>query len=169
MILFTREQWGAKHGRGKILVGAKDLVVIHHTVNPDVPCGAGLKVEARMMRVVEKNHAVKNKWDGIGYNWAAFPSGHIYEGRGWDRVGAHAHGNNSRSVGIVLFMNGDTRHPTEAAREAVRELIQLGLDEGHISQQYDLVGHRDVWQTECPGRHVYDELASFRPDTGGEG
>lgn len=163
MILLSRLEWGAKHGTGHSKPGPKPYVVLHHSKDPDVECGIGLDREKSWVRSVERHHAVTNGWSGIGYNFVVFQSGHIYEGRGWDRVGAHAKGRNSTSVGICLFIDGDERTPTPAAIEAIRDLIQLGIDTGRIDPDYEIVGHRDVWATDCPGDVVHAMLAEFRP------
>ena len=38
-------------------------------------------------------------WSDIGYNFLVGEDGNIYEGRGWGKVGAHARGHNSDSIG----------------------------------------------------------------------
>ena len=38
-------------------------------------------------------------WDDIGYNFLVGEDGNVYEGRGWDTVGAHAAPHNTNSVG----------------------------------------------------------------------
>ena len=46
-------------------------------------------------------------WDDIGYNFVIGGDGRVYEGRGWDRVGAHTKGWNSISVSFAVM--GDFR------------------------------------------------------------
>ena len=38
-------------------------------------------------------------WDDIGYSFMIGGDGSVFEGRGWDRVGAHTYGFNKRSLG----------------------------------------------------------------------
>lgn len=163
MIFFSRLEWKAAYGSGASKPGLKPTVVIHHSKNPDIRAGVPHQEEAEMVRAVEKNHATINGWSGIAYNFVVFQSGHVYEGRGWDRVGAHAKGRNSTSVGICLFIDGDEHTPTRAAVKAIQELIQEGIATGRIAQDYQIVGHRDVWATDCPGNVVYQLLQHFRP------
>jgi hypothetical protein len=40
-----------------------------------------------------------NGWADIGYSFGVGEDGRIYEGRGWDRVGAHTSGYNSNGIG----------------------------------------------------------------------
>lgn len=45
-------------------------------------------------------------WDDIGYNFIVGEDGNVYEGRGWDIVGAHAGVNtyNQQSLGIIITL-----------------------------------------------------------------
>ena len=38
-------------------------------------------------------------WSDIGYNFVVGEDGNVYEGRGWNSVGAHTYGYNNRSIG----------------------------------------------------------------------
>jgi N-acetylmuramoyl-L-alanine amidase len=44
-----------------------------------------------------------NGWIDIGYNFLVGEDGNIYEGRGWNNVGAHATNWNSKSIGICVI------------------------------------------------------------------
>jgi len=57
----------------------------------------------------------------------------VYEGRGWDAVGAHARGYNSVSIGIAFIGNFSNRKPNTAALNAAKQLISCG-----VSQVYKL-------------------------------
>lgn len=165
MILFQRHEWGSKHSGGSVVLGPKKLVLVHHTALPDIACGTPTEEVHKAIRGIEHHHVVKNGWSAIGYNWLITQAGHVYEGRGWDRSGAHA-GNqtdNKRSVGICFTIDGAKHMLTEAAADACRELIQEGLDTGRIASDYAIQGHRDVRQTNCPGDLIYGILQTLRP------
>lgn len=161
--IIPRAQWGAVYGRGNANATPKSLVVLHHAESPNIPCGVSQARERDAVLGIERYHVEHNGWQGIGYNFLVFQSGRIYEGRGWDRVGAHTAGHNSRSVGICLVINADTTPPHDAIIEAVQNLIGTGIRLGKIEPLYELKGHRDYASTRCPGRHVYTMLGSFRP------
>lgn len=57
------------------------------------------------MKAIYKDHAFKNGWGDVGYNFIISPGGIIYEGRsgGEGVVGAHATWNNQPSLGIALI------------------------------------------------------------------
>lgn len=42
-------------------------------------------------------------WDDIGYSFLIGEDGRVYEGRGWDRVGAHAPQYNHVSIGVCFL------------------------------------------------------------------
>ncbi|WAQ96554.1 PGRP1-like protein [Mya arenaria] len=52
---------------------------------------------------------------------------------------------------------GDFTHrvPNDAALNAVKQLIQCGLDNHKLTSTYTLRGHRDMGQTACPGDKLY--------------
>ena|SRR3990167_6298170 len=51
-------------------------------------------------------------WDSCGYNFVIEPDGTAYEGRGINKVGAHAKGYNSKYVGIC-FVSTDRATPEQ--------------------------------------------------------
>jgi len=66
-------------------------------------------------------------WWDIGYNFLIGEDGKVYDGRGWNTVGAHVYGYNSRSIGIALIGNFDSRIPNSAALNACKKLIGCGV------------------------------------------
>lgn len=45
--------------------------------------------------------------------------------------------------------------------ETVKELIAYGVANGHIHEEYHLLGHRQVRATECPGDRLYQEIQTW--------
>lgn len=165
MILFDRAAWGARYGLGPLDPGPEELVVVHHAVSPRLLPGAALEEERRAMRTIERDHVERRGWAGFGYNFAFTPNGHVYEGRGWQRAGAHAgtSPDNFRSIGLVYLADGRIDDLTPAAVEAVRELLLQGVALGELAPLYELKGHRELKATECPGDLVFARLAELRP------
>lgn len=163
MIVFGRADWGAKHEKGHPTDGAKSLVIVHHFYRPHVDAGVRLSSEVDTVQGVERYHAEERGWSGIGYNWIIFQSGHVYEGRGWGRTGAHTRGKNSSSVGIAFAVDGEAHSLTPAAIEACQDLILEGQRLGFIADDYEIRGHRDFGSTSCPGDLVYPHLEALRP------
>lgn len=158
-MIVTRREWGARYELGPRAPRPRDQVVMHHAVNPDILCGRPSSEMAAAMRSMERYHATD--YPGVGrfaYQWAVFQGGQAYEGLGWPYIGAHVGGENTRSIGIVIVIDGDRRPPTPAAIETARELIEWGVQDNWIVRGYDLLGHRERAAKSCPGDIAYPIL-----------
>lgn len=162
MSVITRSIWGAKAGRGDAAARGLGLVVIHHFASPDIAPSATQSKETEAMRGVERSHLGRG-WQGIGYNFVIFGSGRVYEGRGWGRVGAHAPGANSKSVGICFGWDGQARGLTPGAVQAAHELLREGITLGWLAPELEIRGHRFYSQTTCPGDRIFAALEQLRP------
>ncbi|VVC97816.1 unnamed protein product [Leptidea sinapis] len=87
--------------------------------------------------------------------------------RGWDAVGAHAAGYNSQSIGIVLIGDWISSVPPSVQLQAAKDLISIGVELGYIRPDYQLIGHRQVRATECPGDALYNEISNWERFTHG--
>lgn len=164
-VVTTRAQWDAQYGTGGLDPGPEGNVVIHHSYRPALSQHATVAEEIAAWQSIERFHKEDNGWAGIGYNFGVFPSGRIYEGRGWKYRGAHAGPINSDSIGICLVIDGNVTVPTSRMVFAVRSLIAHGLDLGEIATTYKVSGHLDHMPgRECPGKLVYQMLFEFRHD-----
>lgn len=93
-----------------------------------------------------------NGWSGIGYHFFVRKDGTIYRGRPIDKVGAHCSGHNSNTIGICFEGNFQEETMDAIQIQAGQELISYlfamyGLNEGNV------VRHRDLMATSCPGTH----------------
>lgn len=100
-------------------------------------------------------------WDDIAYNFLIGEDGNAYEGRAWDRIGSHTLGWNN--VAIAFSFMGDYSHklPSDAAVCTLQTMIKWGVALGKISANYELYGHRDVRETECPGDKLYELIQTW--------
>ena len=114
-------------------------LIIHHTSDN------GLTPER-----INEIH-VENGWAGIGYHFYIRSDGTIYRGRPEEAVGAHAKKNNNDSIGIALEGNFEEASPTEAQMEA---LVKLSADMIIKYNLSEVLGHRDVYETLCPGENL---------------
>ncbi|CAG4932929.1 unnamed protein product [Colias eurytheme] len=156
----SREEWNA---RPPTVINTQNLpvplVVIHHTYIPGA-CYSRAEC-SRSMQSMQNTHMITNGWGDIGYNFAVGSDGVVYEGRGWNRVGAHAVGYNVNSVGIVLIGDWVSVVPPKIQLDAAKDLIQVGIELGYISPDYKLIGHRQVGATECPGQALFNEINNW--------
>ena len=95
-------------------------------------------------------------WQGCGYNFIIEPDGSLITARGTNKIGAHARGFNSRFLGIVIVGNGAAN---EIQFRTLRGLVQKLRKDFNIHR---IVGHRDVGQTECPGKILYQQIKAIQ-------
>jgi N-acetylmuramoyl-L-alanine amidase len=166
MRIIARGAWGARYGQGATIAGPVSLVVVHHTAGPDLGPAASEQREVEVVRRIEEQHGAPkpkgNGWAGIGYNWLVFPSGRVYEGRGWRREGAHTPGKNKESVGVAFVMDAEATEPTAEAMQACQDLLAFGVLGNHIAPGFEVRGHRDFTATKCPGARLYVRLGQLR-------
>jgi len=94
--------------------------------------------------------------------------GNIYEGRGWDEIGAHTGGFNSVGYGVCFLGSFMSSTPNSAAENTFHQLADCMLQNGKISSGYELKGHRQTGPTECPGDGLYAEIQSWPHWTNGQ-
>ncbi|MFF3173964.1 peptidoglycan recognition protein [Streptomyces sp. NPDC057900] len=171
-----------------VYTGPVRAVFIHHTgESNNYDCAEA----PELIRHVEEAHIKGRGWDDIGYNFLVDRCGTIYEGRagGVTRSvrGAHTTGFNADSVGIAVL--GDYRDGEKVPAAVIRALASIaawkllpGEDprgkvrmrstndasrypKGDVAVLNVISGHRDTYQTTCPGQALYDELPEIRTMT----
>ncbi|CAD7092431.1 unnamed protein product [Hermetia illucens] len=160
MAYVTREEWGAKPAKlVEKFRGPSPYVIIHHSYQPGA-CFTTDDCKAAM-RSMQEFHQIGRGWNDIGYTFAIGGDGNIYEGRGFNVVGAHAPGYNNRSVGICVIGDWRFKLPPPNMLEAVHNLIDYGVSKEFIAKDFKLLGHRQVRDTECPGDRLFDEITTW--------
>lgn len=159
--IISRAEWGARAPNGtigKLPPPLPKYVIIHHGATQ----GCHTKSDcSAMVRSYQRYHMDYHGWSDIGYSFVVGEDGNIYEARGWDEIGAHTYNYNYNGLGICIIGDFTSHIPNDAALDAVKQLIQCGLDNGHISADYILKGHRDVGKTSCPGTKLWDLIHSW--------
>lgn len=100
-------------------------------------------------------------WPDIGYSFLVGDDGAVYVGVGWKNIGSHSKPYNGRSFAASFIGDFGTTKPNNAALNAVKNLIQCGVNLGHITSKYRLYGHRDIKPTICPGDALYNEIKTW--------
>ncbi|MBI2845529.1 MAG: N-acetylmuramoyl-L-alanine amidase [Chloroflexi bacterium] len=169
--IISRGGWGAKENLvfGNLEYEEPYKIVVHHTVTPNFTTDP-----AAMVRAVFYYHTVTRGWGDIGYNYLIDWQGNIYEGRrgGEGVVGHHASDYNYGSIGIALLGDFSQTEVPEAMEESLVNLIawaadRYGFDPHGRSFFIDedlpnIVGHRDLWSSSCPGEYGYKILPRVR-------
>lgn len=135
--------------------GRTDGLLLHHA--------AGLgSVEA-----IHNYHKNTNKWAGIGYNFYIRLDGSIWEGRGWDKVGAHAgasSGYNGKTVGICF--EGNYSELTSMSAVQFNAGVWLIKEAFKKYGKISVWGHREVYPTACPGINFpLDKFKTVTPES----
>ena len=98
---------------------------------------------------IHRWHLEKN-WSGAGYHFLVRKDGSIYRLRPEDKVGAHAGGSNSDSVGICFEGKYNEETMPDTQIKAGQELV------AYIKNKYNITlvqKHKDVCATDCPGKN----------------
>lgn len=160
-----RTDWGAAPYRGSVdTADGLTRAVIHHTVNGNDYSAAQVP---SMLRSIQAYHQNTRGWDDIGYNFVIDRFGTIWEGRASSLyqpvIGAHARGVNDGSVGIAYLGDGTNVGLTSTAVTNLGRFLGWKLPlHGARPTRTDIVGHRDVGQTSCPGNTLYPQLGAIR-------
>ncbi|CAD7011840.1 unnamed protein product [Ceratitis capitata] len=157
--IISRAQWGGRSATSKsTLATGLSYAVIHHTAGVYCSTQAACSLQ---MRNMQNYHMDSLGWADIGYNFLIGGDGQVYEGRGWNTLGAHATNWNSKSIGISFMGNYNTNVPTAAQIAAAKALLADAVSRGQIKSGYILYGHRQVGSTECPGDNLYAEIKKW--------
>ncbi|XP_026314160.1 peptidoglycan-recognition protein LB-like [Hyposmocoma kahamanoa] len=155
-----RSGWHARHPKSEQTLKAPvPFVVIHHSYHPKACYD---KDDCRnAMKSMQDFHMDVRGWADIGYNFGIGSDGVVYEGRGWNVLGAHALHFNTVSIGICLIGDWIETVPPSVQLQSAKALIAHGVKKGHIMPKYKLVGHRQVRDTECPGEALYKVIQKW--------
>jgi N-acetylmuramoyl-L-alanine amidase len=157
--IVTRAEWGARAPTSITYISQPvPKVFIHHTEGSS--CTTQAECTA-VIQAIQDYHMDVNGWADIGYNFLVGEDGNAYEGRGWDRVGAHASDWNSVSIGMSVMGSFSSRTPNAAALNVLQQLIGCGVSQAKLSGSYTMHGHRDGGCTDCPGQAFYDLIQTW--------
>ncbi|MFH1534522.1 MAG: N-acetylmuramoyl-L-alanine amidase, partial [Patescibacteria group bacterium] len=163
--------------------------VVHHTAGGD-----GGNDPEGTVRGIYYWHSVVLGWGDIGYNYLIDQDGKIYEGRfgGDGSIAAHVYRNkacaisrfggeefeadfNKGSIGISVLGDYEDMELNSEVSNALVSLIankaqDFAIEPSEESFLVDdnypnIVGHRDLDCTLCPGANLYQELDSIRSES----
>lgn len=121
-----------------------NMIVYHHTAETNLT-----------PHKIDEMHK-KRGWAGIGYHFYIRKDGKIYRGRPENAVGTHAAGVNDRAFGIALEGNFNHEQVTSKQKKSLIALSKYLMKKYNIT---DLKRHKDIKNTECPGKNFpFEEI-----------
>ncbi|RKN37405.1 peptidoglycan recognition protein family protein [Streptomyces hoynatensis] len=184
--IVSRADWGADEDLREedfVYTGDVRTVFVHHTAGTNAYSCAE---SPALIRAIYRYHVESQGWRDIGYNFLVDRCGTVYEGRagGVDRPvqGAHTLGFNQNSAGVAVLGTYTDTEPGAAVLTALARLAgwKLGLSGVDPRERATLVsgggtypkgtevvlanvsGHRDGYDTDCPGDRLYAQLPEVR-------
>ena len=190
--IVTRAQWGAdeslRNCTPTVATGLK-AGIVHHTVGSNT---YSREDSAAIVRGIYAFHTQSRGWCDIGYNFLVDRFGTVFEGRtgGITKpvIGAQTGGFNTYTLGVSLMGTFTSVQPPAVMWDSVARLLAwrfaaAGIDPlattqltsggnskfpaGTTVRVPTIVGHRDLYATECPGNAAYPQLASLRTKVDG--
>ncbi|MFE0458255.1 peptidoglycan recognition protein [Kitasatospora sp. NPDC058965] len=186
--IVTRSGWGADESLrqpGFVYTGDVRAVFVHHTdTGNDYRCSDA----PRVIRSIYQYHVRTNGWRDLGYNFLVDRCGTIYEGRagGVARpvLGAHTLGFNTDTSGVAALGSYTSGKAPQAQVEGIAKITawKLGLTGRDATGSARLTsansgsrfpsgtahtfaavsGHRDAFNTDCPGDALFGQLPAIR-------
>ena len=114
---------------------------------------------------IHATHKAKG-WSGIGYHFFVRKDGTIYSGRPIWAIGAHVQGMNNCSIGICAEGAYMTETMPAAQKAAIARLIDYLKTNYYPNAK--IVGHREIGDSDCPGKNFpLEELKNYKDILGG--
>lgn len=134
------------------------IYVLGHTATETASTSAEMIL---LIRIFQQFHVESRKWKDIAYNFMIGGDGNVYEGRGFNYLGHHTHNHNKRAISIAIVGCYMNTLPSAASIELCKKLIAKGVEDGHIADDYKLIGHCQSTMTESPGRMLFEEIKTW--------
>ena len=158
----SRKEWGATPTDLTLVepMGSIARLTIHHSGFPcEEQTPAGVAGQIRSIQRTHKGH----QWADMGYHFLIDPAGEIWEGRPLAFQGAHAGSPalNRGNIGICLL--GDlSSMPAPKVQAGSLDRLVRHLVARHKIPASQILGHRDLKPTLCPGEHGYRLVLELR-------
>lgn len=138
------------------------LVIVAHTVS--TACNLFINCAAELRNL--ESYFIKTYEYDLPYNFLIGNDGRVYEGRGWNAIGAHTFGYNRCSMGLAFI--GDYRENlpsyskvTDLQLQRAQMLFKEGVQLGYLHPKFQVVGAKDVQMTLSPGTNVYNAIRKW--------
>jgi hypothetical protein len=151
--IIPRADWGARRRRSApetVPASHRSAVMVHYSTGEEL----GREDCAEWVQQIQSHHMDANGWSDIGYNFLVCRHGDVFEGRGWDAIGAHCSGYNAPAIGVCFLGDDDEgQDAPDVARAAIVRLVDEA--ERRATHALAQLGHRDKFATKCPGDELW--------------
>ncbi|WAL67329.1 peptidoglycan recognition family protein [Amycolatopsis cynarae] len=172
--IYSCDEWGARPPQDTLVtLDHKPVrILIHHIACPN-STDYSLAHAFQVARDDQHDHMDNNGWADTGQHFTVSRGGYRLEGRHGSLAalrsgtrmirGAHCPGQNESAIGIENEGTYITELPTQAQWKALVALCAYTCSQYGIPVA-EIKGHRDYYNTECPGEAFYGKLAKLRSD-----
>lgn len=164
--VLPRSSWKAAQARTSNMnrMGRVQRVTVHHSAT--VVRGTSSATSIAAIRGIQRHHQQQNGWGDIGYHYLIDPAGRVWTGRGIEWQGAHAGDptRNRSNVGICLLGSfvPDEQGAPPPAQLAALEALLVSLAVEHGLEPADILTHKELKDTACPGPYVQTAVEELR-------
>ena len=157
MKIIPRSQWGARAPKNPpqhVSAGMRQHFVVHHSGGPSTQTVRAIQDWC----MNEPPHG--RGFNDVDYSFLVDQVGRVYEGRGWDVVGAHTTGYNTSGIGVCVIGNNEL---SDAAKASVVQLYRAAC--ARSGRTLKVRGHRQLATTgtSCPGERISTWLQAGMP------
>ncbi|XP_037936739.1 peptidoglycan-recognition protein LC isoform X2 [Teleopsis dalmanni] len=96
------------------------------------------------VRILQTYNIEATHYDDIIYNFLIGGDGNVYEGRGWDNVGAHLKGWNDKSISLAFIGTFKKLEPNEKQMSVSKLLLEEGVRLGKLTEDYKIYGAQKI-------------------------
>ncbi|KAJ9573840.1 hypothetical protein L9F63_008764, partial [Diploptera punctata] len=157
--LYSRDSWRANPAKFTVpLEHPVPIVVISANEGDSCTDYITCSQEMRDTQQDDMYYRPKGGQPDIVYNFMIGGDGNVYEGRGWDVQSYHEGADKVLGISFIGDYNPDKQTLNEQQIDAAQQLIKYGVEVGKIDENYQLVGHNQVHNTNSPGRNIIEEI-----------
>ncbi|XP_068081280.1 peptidoglycan-recognition protein SC2 isoform X2 [Anabrus simplex] len=159
--LVNRTMWQSRLARdtSPLLVQPATRVVILHTVTAQ--CFT-MEDCAQQVRDLQSEHIDHYGMGDISFNFLIGGDGRTYEGRGWDTKGDFSSLLTNRALGVAFIGNFEKTTPSPKQLAEARLFLSESVKRKKLYAGYQLVGARQLDETESPGQKLYDIIKTWQ-------
>lgn len=164
MQFVTRQEWGAPVNTPAADMPTAKGVKIHWIGGPyATPSHDACHGEVLAIRAEHLNDPVQH-WVDIAYNLVVCQHGVVFEGRGIRKEsGANGDQELNKAHYAICAIQGTDEHASDDLKNGLRDAIEYMQANGAGPE---ILGHRDGYNTDCPGDELYAWVHAGAPRPG---